>query len=68
MERAISDDLAGRESRYPDRVAFIDANEHHAGREIARALDHGYAVALTSPDGRERLVANQTRGATPCGS
>jgi hypothetical protein len=67
MGHAISDDLAGRASDYPDRVAFIDADEPHAGREIAAAVDDGYAVALTSFDGRERILTEQTRGCLSCG-
>jgi hypothetical protein len=63
MDRAIADDLAGRESHYPERVAFIDADEPHAGREITAALDDGYAIVLVSPDGRERILAEQAPAA-----
>ncbi|HEY2282115.1 MAG TPA: hypothetical protein VGH60_01035 [Solirubrobacteraceae bacterium] len=28
----------------------------HAGQEITRALDEGYAVVLVSADGRERVI------------
>jgi hypothetical protein len=57
MDRAIADDLAGVASRYPERVAFVDADEPHAGREIIAALDKGYAVILVEPDGHEHLTA-----------
>lgn len=67
MEHPISDDLAGRESHCPDRVAFIDADEPHAGREVAAAVDHGYAVVLTSLDGRERILTEQVRRLPSCG-
>ena len=55
----MADDFAGVASRYPDRVAFIDADEPHAGREIIAALDKGYAVVLIAPDGREHIVSEQ---------
>lgn len=67
MERAISDDLAGRESHVPNRVAFIDVDEPHAGHEIAAALDRGYAVALTSSDGRERILNEHAWDFPACG-
>lgn len=56
LDRAIADDLAGGASRYPERVAFIDADEPKAGREIMLAIDNGYAVALVSSDGREHIL------------
>lgn len=56
LDRAIANDLAGRPSRYPERTAFIDADEPHAGREITAALDRGYAVVLVSADGREHIL------------
>lgn len=48
MDRAITRDLAGDSSRYPNRTAFIDADEPHAGREITAALDRGYPVVLVT--------------------
>jgi len=63
MDRAIAHDLAGGSSRYPERTAFIDAEEPHAGREITAALDNGYAVVLVSADGREHILTAQTPAA-----
>lgn len=63
MDRAIADDLAGADSRYPERVAFIDADEPRAGHEITAALDNGYAVVLVSPDGREHILTEQAPAA-----
>jgi hypothetical protein len=37
-------------------AAFVDADSPHAGQEISRALDEGYAVVLVSVDGRERVI------------
>jgi hypothetical protein len=45
---------SGGSSRYPERTAFIDAGEPHAGREITAALDRGYAVVLISAGGHEQ--------------
>jgi hypothetical protein len=42
----------------------VDADSPHAGHEIARALDEGYAVVLVSPDGRERVITAKTLAAT----
>jgi sirohydrochlorin ferrochelatase len=66
MARAIADDLAGRALRYPDRVAFIDADEPRAGREIAVAIDRGYVVVLASADGREHILTAQALGCPSC--
>jgi hypothetical protein len=63
MDRAIADDLAGGSARYPERTAFIDADEPHAGREITAALDRGYAVVLVSADGREHILTAQVPAA-----
>lgn len=60
MVRAIADDLAGTDSRYPDRVAFIDVDEPRAGREIVAAFDDDYAVVLVSDDGRERVLTGRS--------
>lgn len=56
LARAIADDLAGTDSHHPDRVAFIDADEPRAGREIVAAFDDDYAVVLVYDDGRERVL------------
>jgi len=63
LDRAIASDLAGQPSRYPDRTAFIDADEPRAGREITAALDRGYAVVLVSADGREHILTAQAPAA-----
>ena len=62
MDRAIDQAIEGN-SRYPERAAFVDADSPQAGREIANALDDGYAVVLVSSDGRERLVTAKTLAA-----
>jgi hypothetical protein len=55
MDRAIGLALTG-DSPYPENAAFVDAGSAHAGHEITRALDDGYAVVLISTDGRERVI------------
>ncbi len=55
MDRAIDLAIEGN-SPYPEHAAFVDADSPHAGQEISRALDEGYAVVLVSTDGRERVV------------
>jgi hypothetical protein len=55
MDRAIDVATAG-DSPYPEHAAFVDADSPHAGQEITRALDEGYAVVLVSADGRERII------------
>lgn len=60
LVRAIADDLAGTNSRHPDRVAFIDADEPRAGREIVAALDDDYAVVLVADDCRERVLTGRS--------
>jgi hypothetical protein len=55
MDRAIDLAIEGK-SRYPEDAAFIDAESPHAGHEITRALDEGYAVVFVSADGRERVI------------
>lgn len=55
MDRAIYMAVEG-DSPYPEHAAFVDADSPHAGQEITRALDDGYAVVLVSADGRERIV------------
>lgn len=41
---------------YPDRAAFIDADQPHAGQEIARAATDGRAVVLCSADGTRQVL------------
>jgi hypothetical protein len=53
MDRAIHLAIQGN-SPYPEHAAFVDADSPHAGQEISRALDEGYAVMLVSAHGRER--------------
>jgi hypothetical protein len=55
MDRAIDMAIEGK-SPYPEDAAFVDADSPHAGHEITRALDEGYAVVLVSADGRERII------------
>jgi hypothetical protein len=55
MDRAIDLAIEGN-SPYPEHAAFVDADSPHAGQEISRALDEGYAVVLVSADGRERVI------------
>ncbi len=62
MNRAIDLAIKGN-SPYPEHAAFVDADSPHAGHEITRALDDGYAVVLVSADGRERIVTARTLAA-----
>jgi hypothetical protein len=55
MDRAIEHAIEGHPSHL-ERTAFVEADSPHAGREIVRALDDGYAVALVCADGDERIV------------
>jgi len=59
MDRAIDLAVEGQ-SPYPEHPAFIDADSPHAGHEITRALDEGYAVVLVSADGHERVITAKT--------
>ncbi len=59
MERAIDLAIEGN-SPYPEHAAFVDADSPHAGQEITRSLDEGYAVVLVSADGRERIITVKT--------
>ncbi len=63
IDGAIETAIAG-DSSYPERAAFVDADSPHAGREIARALDDGYAVVLVSADERERIITAKTLAAS----
>jgi hypothetical protein len=62
MDRAIVSGIEG-DQRYPEHAAFVDADSSHAGHEMTRALDEGYAVVLVSADGRERIVTAKTLAA-----
>ncbi len=59
VDRAIDLAILG-DSPYPEQAAFVDADSPHAGQEISRALDEGYAVVLVSADGRERIITAKT--------
>jgi hypothetical protein len=63
MDRAIDLAIEGN-SPYPEHAAFIDAESPHAGHEITRAFDEGYAVVLVSADGRERVITAKTLAAS----
>ena len=63
MDRAIDMAIEG-DSPYPEHAAFVDADSPHAGHEITRALDEGYAVVLVSADGRERIITAKTLAAS----
>lgn len=55
MDEAIGLAIEGR-SPYPERAAFIDADEPSAGRDIARAADEGLSVVLVSSDCTTRIL------------
>jgi hypothetical protein len=63
MDRAIDLVIEGK-SPYPEHAAFIDADSPHAGHEITRAFDEGYAVVLMSADRRERVITATTLAAS----
>jgi hypothetical protein len=63
VDRAIALAIEGK-SPYPEHAAFIDAESPHAGHEITRAFDEGYAVVLVSADGRERVITATTLAAS----
>jgi hypothetical protein len=63
MDRAIDLAIGGR-SPYPEDAAFIDAESPHAGHEITRAFDEGYAVVVVSADGRELAITATTLAAS----
>jgi hypothetical protein len=55
MDEAI--ELAIEEcSPYPEKSAFIDADEPSVGAEIRRAVDEGRAVVLVAADGSTRTL------------
>jgi hypothetical protein len=55
MEEAIELAIEER-SPYPERAAFVDADEPYAGVEIRRAAYEGRAVVLVSADGSTRTL------------
>lgn len=63
MDRAIDLAIEGN-SPYPEHAAFVDAESPHAGQEITRALDEGYAVVLVSADGRKDAMRSILDGAS----
>jgi hypothetical protein len=62
MDHAIDLAVEGN-SPYPENAAFVEADSPHAGSEMERALDDGYAVVLVSSDGRERIITAKTLAA-----
>jgi hypothetical protein len=58
MDRAIDLAIEGH-SPYPQNAAFVKADSPHAGSEMERALDEGYAVVLVSSGGRERIITTK---------
>jgi hypothetical protein len=43
-------------SPYPEKAAFIDADEPSVGAEIRRAVDEGRAIVLVAADGTTRTL------------
>jgi hypothetical protein len=56
MDEAIDLAIEGG-SPYPDRAAFIDADNPSAGREAMRAASQGLAVVLVAADGKTCVLA-----------
>lgn len=52
---AVDQAIAG-DTPYPDRAAFVDAGQPHAGHEIVRAAADGRAVVLCSADGSRQVL------------
>lgn len=48
--------LATEGTRPSPSTPLVDADSPHAGHEITRAFDGGYAMVLVSADGRERII------------
>jgi hypothetical protein len=55
MDEAIDLAIEGR-SPYPEKAAFIDADEPGASHAIERAADQGLSVVLVSADGSTRIL------------
>ena len=62
MDGAIDLAIDGH-SPYPENAAFVEADSPHAGSEMERTPDDGYAVVLVSSDGRERIITAKTLAA-----
>jgi hypothetical protein len=43
-------------SPYPEKAAFLDADEPSVGSEIRRAADEGRAIVLVAADGSTRTL------------
>jgi hypothetical protein len=61
-DRAIDLAIEG-DTPYAENAAFVKVDSPHAGSEMERALDDGYAVVLVSGDGRERIITAKTLAA-----
>lgn len=55
MDEAIELAIEER-SPYPEKAAFIDADQPTVGAQIRRAADEGYAVVLVAADGSTRTL------------
>jgi hypothetical protein len=55
MNEAIELALEER-SPYPEKAAFVNADEPYVGAEIRRAADEGRAVVLVAADGSTRTL------------
>ncbi len=55
MDQAIELAIQGR-SPYPEKAAFLDADEPSVGAEIRRAADEGRAIVLVAADGSTRTL------------
>lgn len=58
MDEALDLAIKGR-SPYPEKAAFIDADEPGVGHAIERAADQGLSVVLVSADGSTRILNPQ---------
>jgi hypothetical protein len=55
MNEAIDLAIEGH-SPYPERAAFLDADEPSVGHAIKRAADEGLSVVLVSADGSTHVL------------
>jgi hypothetical protein len=55
MDEAIELAIEER-SPYPEKAAFLDADEPSVGPEIRRAADEGRAIVLVAADGSTRTL------------
>jgi hypothetical protein len=65
MDEAIELAIEER-SPYPEKAAFVDADEPHAGAELRRAADEGRAVVLVYADGDVRTLLPDLASPTAC--